>query len=134
MWVMWIGRRFRQRRLAAALCLVGAVGLAGAGCGKKSSAPSGPPPELTGLAVVPATAEVVLGADLAKLSGAPVIERVVEQLLLRNPMLSERWQHLKADCKIDLGKQVKRLMLAIGPHAAPSPGTGPVIMVGAIET
>jgi len=117
------------RRLGSALCLVAALAVAGAGCGKQASGPSGPPPELTGLAAVPATAEAVLGADIAKLAGSPVIERAVDQLLGRNPTLSERWQHLKDDCKIDLIKQVKRVMLAIGPHPGPQPGTGPVIMV-----
>jgi hypothetical protein len=71
----------------------------------------------------------VIGADIAKLAGSPVIERAVDQLLLRNPVLTERWQHLKDNCKIDVGKQIKRVMLAIGPHAGPAPGTGPVIMI-----
>jgi hypothetical protein len=122
------------RRLGSVLCLVcslcwlGGLGLS-LGCGKKESRPSGPPPELTGLAAVPATAEAVLGADVAKLAGSPVIDRAVDQLLRRNPVLSERWQHLKEDCKIDLVTQIKRVMLAIGPHAGPEPGTGPVLMV-----
>jgi hypothetical protein len=112
-------------RVLAALGALGCVG----GCGKKAAGPSGPAPEITGLAAVPATAEAVLGADVAKLAGSPVLDRAVEQLLQRNPTLSERWQHLKDDCKIDLGKQIKRVMLAIGPHPGPDPGTGPVIMV-----
>jgi hypothetical protein len=119
-------------RLACAVWL----GLAGWGCSKKPSAPSGPPPELTGLAAVPATAEAVLGVDIGKLTDSPVIDRAVEQLLMRDPVLSERWQRLQSDCKLDLsgkpgnqGKQIKRVMLAIGPHTGPAPGTGPVIMV-----
>jgi hypothetical protein len=120
------------RRLGSALCLVCAVGalaLGGAGCGKKASKPSGPPPELTGLAAVPVTAEVVIGADVAKLAGSPAIDRAIEQLLVREPVLSERWEHLKDGCKIDLERQIKRVMLAIGPHPGPDPGTGPVLMV-----
>jgi len=109
--------------------MLGALSLGGWGCGKKASMPSGPPPEITGLSAVPATAEAVLGADVAKLAGSPVIDRAVEQLLQRDPVLSQRWQHLKDDCKIDLGKQIKRVMLAIGPHPGPEPGTGPVLMV-----
>ncbi|HET7499587.1 MAG TPA: hypothetical protein VFK02_01245, partial [Kofleriaceae bacterium] len=119
------------RWLASALLglgLIGALGL-GAGCRKKPAPPSGPAPEITGLAAVPSTAEVVVGVDLAGLIDAPVIDRITEQLLARNPVLSERWQRLQSDCKITLGKQVKRIMLAIGPHAGPAPGTGPVIMV-----
>lgn len=117
------------RRLGSALCLVCSLGALVVGCGKKPSRPSGPSPELTGLAAVPVTAEVVLGADVAKLAGAPVIDRAVDQLLRRNPVLSERWQHLKDGCKIDLETQIKRVMLALGPHPGPDPGTGPVLMV-----
>jgi len=116
--------------------VLGAVAIAvlalAAGCGKKPSGQSGPPPEITGLAAVPASAEAVLGANLAKLIDSPVIDRAVEQLLLHNPVLAERWGRVKDDCKIDLAKQVKRVMLAIGPHpqgSATGPGTGPVIMV-----
>jgi hypothetical protein len=120
------GPRSRLGRSAAmALC-----GLALAvGCGKKASVPSGPAPELTGLAAVPASAEAVVGADIGKLIGSPVVDRAVEQLLLHNAALSERWQRVKQDCKLDIAKQVKRVMLAIGPHTGPAPGTGPVIMV-----
>ncbi|MBC7977510.1 MAG: hypothetical protein H7138_21250, partial [Myxococcales bacterium] len=78
---------------------------------------------------VPATAEVVVGADIAKLAGSPVIDRAVEQLLLHNAALAERWQRVQDGCKLDITKQVKRVMLAIGPHPGPEPGTGPVIMV-----
>jgi hypothetical protein len=123
-------------RFARAVTVLGCAAAisAVAGCGKKQAASNAPAPELTGLAAVPATAEVVLGADIGKLAGSPVIDRVTEQLLLRNQPLSERWQHLKDDCKIDLRKQVKRVMLAIGPAvnaaggAAPV-GTGPVLMI-----
>jgi hypothetical protein len=101
----------------------------GLGCGKKADAPVGPPPELTGLAAVPASAEVVIGADLGKLSGSPLIDRAVDQLLLRNPPLAERWQNLKDNCNLEVGKQVKRVMLAIGPREGPETGTGPVEMV-----
>lgn len=115
------------------LCLIFAavlaLGTTGPGCGKKD-VPSGPPPELTGLAVVPASVEVVVGADIAKLTDSPVIDRAVEQLLMRDAVLSERWQRLKDECKIDLGKQIKRVMLAIGPNRpGPAPGTGPVLTV-----
>lgn len=105
------------------------LGAAGPGCGKKQ-APSGPPPELTGLAVIPASVEVVVGADIAKLTDSPVIDRAVEQVVMHDAALSERWQRLKDECKIDLGTQIKRVMLAIGPNRpGPTPGTGPVLMV-----
>src|SRR5205823_2228900 len=109
-------------------CVLAASLVLGMGCGKKASEPSGPPPELTGLAAVPVTAEVVIGADIAKLIDAPVIDRAFDQLL-QNPTLAQRWQHLHDDCKIDIAKQIKKVMLAIGPHAGAEPGTGPVLMV-----
>ncbi|HEX8106949.1 MAG TPA: hypothetical protein VF516_04430 [Kofleriaceae bacterium] len=113
----------------SALYLILALCAAVPGCGKKD-VPSGPPPELTGLAVVPASVEVVVGADLVKLTDAPVIDRALEQLLMRDATLSDRWQRLKDECKIDLGKQIKRVMLALGPNRpGPAPGTGPVLMV-----
>jgi hypothetical protein len=120
----------RRHARCVATALIAALGLAGAAaCGKKP-VPSGPPPELTGLAVVPASAEVVVGIDLKKLDDAPVIERAADQLLARDPVLAERWQRLRDECKIDLGKQVRRILLALGPpRTTPSPGTGPVLMV-----
>lgn len=112
----------------SALCLLAALSAAGPGCGKRESAPAGPAPELTGLAVVPASAEVIVGAELGKLAGSPVVERAAEQLLLHDAALAERWQRIRAECKIDVGKQIKRLMLALGP-ATDAVGTGPVLMV-----
>lgn len=110
---------------SAALC----AALAVLGCGKKD-APNGPPPELTGLAVVPASAEVIVGLDLKKLDDTPVIDHAVDKLLASDVVLAERWRRLHDECKIDLGKQVRRIMLALGPpRTGPSPGTGPVLMV-----
>ena len=104
-----------------------------ASCGKKSS---GPPPEVTGLAAVPATAEVVVAADVPRVAASPLVSRAVDQLLLRDPVLSESWQKLQTTCKID-PTQIQHVVLAIGPargadpggaHAG-QPGTGPVLMV-----
>jgi hypothetical protein len=121
-----IARRASALGWLVAWAMIGAVI---PGCSKKTSVPDGPAPELTGLAAVPATAEAIVGADLVKLADSPVIDRAVEQLFMHEPALSERWQHFKDDCKIDLGKQIKRVMLALGPHAGPQPGSGPVLMV-----
>jgi hypothetical protein len=121
------GRSGSAVAAVGALAAVAALTAASASCGKKASAPSGPPPELTGLAVVPANAQVIVGVNPAKLTDSPVIDRQVEQLLLREPLLAERWHALASDCQIDLVKQVKRVMLALGPNA--ELGTGPVLMV-----
>jgi hypothetical protein len=112
----------------AALAIV-ALATTGAACGKKRSEPTGPAPELTGLAAVPATAEVVIGADIAKLASSSVIERVVDQLMQRSSPLAERWSQLRGDCKIDLRKQIKRMLVAIGPRPGAEPGIGPVLLV-----
>jgi hypothetical protein len=45
-------------------------------------------------------------------------------------VLSERWQRLHDECKLDLQQQVKHVLLALGPpRTNPAPGTGPVLMV-----
>ena len=49
-------------------------------CDRKSR-PSGPPPESTGLAAVPATAQAVIGADVQKLADAPIVVRAIDRLL-----------------------------------------------------
>lgn len=97
-------------------------------CGKKSS--DAPPPEVTGLAAVPASAEIVIAVDLEKLAASPIVARAAEQLLLRDPQLAQSWEHVRDACKIDVAKQIKRLTIAIGPATNPAkPGTGPVLMV-----
>jgi hypothetical protein len=120
--------RALSARSSSVLLLVCALAAAAA-CGRKRSGPAGPAPEVTGLAAVPVSAEVVVGADVAKLASSAVIVRAIEQVVRRSPALAERWSHLEADCKIDLRKQIKRVMLAIGPHTGPRPGTGPVLLV-----
>ena len=117
-----------SRRLGA---LVLVLGLAAFGCNKKKSNESaGPSPEITGLAAVPASAQVVIAADVGKLSGSPIVTRAVEQLLMRDPTLAASWQHVQESCKLDLPTQIKHVMLAIGPsEKGAATGTGPVLMI-----
>src|SRR6188508_3730949 len=97
-------------------------------CGKKGN--DGPPPELTGLAAVPSSAEIVIAIDVEKLASSPIVTRAAEQLLLRDPQLAESWAHVRDACKIDVTKQIRRLTIALGPSPDPKkPGTGPVLMV-----
>ena len=107
----------------AALC-----GLALAwGCGKKHS--GGPAAEVTGLAAVPASAEVVISADVPRVSDSPLVSRAVDQLMLRDPDLADRWQKLHDSCKLDSTK-LSHVLLAIGPRGNQNGvGTGPVLMV-----
>ncbi|MBA3462376.1 MAG: hypothetical protein H0T46_20610 [Deltaproteobacteria bacterium] len=107
------------------------LSLVAAACGKKKSGDSNnPSPEVTGLAAVPATAQVLVAADVTKLQDSALVARAVDQLLLRDPVLASRWAEVTDTCKIDLTKQVKRVMLALGAPPATAPtGTGPVLMV-----
>lgn len=108
--------------------LVACTLLAFAACGKKAS--DAPPPEVTGLAAVPSSAEIVIAIDVEKLSASPLVSRAVEQLLARDVQLRESWEHVRDACKLDLVKQIKRMTIALGPPSNPAkPGTGPVLMV-----
>ena len=121
----------RSRLGALGVLLPCVLSLAAIGCGKKKATDSNnPPPEITGLAAVPATAQVLIAVDVTKLQDSPIIARAVEQLLMRDPALAAKWTEIQASCKFDLTKQVKRVMLALGPPAATAAtGTGPVLMV-----
>src|SRR5262249_19678977 len=95
------------------------------------------------LAAVPANVDGVIAVDVGRLTGAPLIDRAVDQLLLNDPALAERWNKLRDTCKIDFTKQVKRVMVALGTSSSPvggtagasvaipasAPGTGPVLIV-----
>jgi hypothetical protein len=101
-----------------------------AACGKGVEKQKAPPPEITGLAAVPASAEVVVGANVEKLSASPLVKKAVEQLFLREGSFATKWAHVRDACKLDLLKQVTYVMLALGPTPAGKPmGTGPVLMV-----
>jgi hypothetical protein len=126
----------RMRRGAApvVLAILAAVTVVVAGpvlggCGKRAHLPTGPSPEVTGLAAVPSTADVVVGLDIVRLADSPIVERSIEMLLAREPDLASRWQSLRESCKLELA-QVNRLMIALGP---PPPGgrlgTGPMILI-----
>jgi hypothetical protein len=103
-----------------------AVLVLAASCDKKSGAPSA---EVTGLAAVPASAVVVIAADVGRVVDSPLVSRAIDQLASRDPDLAVRWQKLHDSCKLDFATQIKRVVLAVGPHEGPAPGTGPVLMV-----
>lgn len=128
-----MGMRPRAALASVAIAVAAAVAVASlaafAGCSKKAPVPSGPSPELTGLAAVPSTADVIVGLDVGRLAESPIVTRAIEMLLAREPELASRWQALRDSCKLELG-QVNRLMIALGP---PAPGgrfgTGPMVMI-----
>jgi hypothetical protein len=71
---------------------------------------------------------VVIGIDVAKLAASPIVSRAAEQLLLREPSLAESWAHVNDACKIDVLKQVKHVVLALGPSQTAA-GSGAVLAV-----
>jgi hypothetical protein len=117
----------RMPRRAALVVLAVAALLAG--CRKKASVSSGPSPEVTGLAAVPSTAEVIVAMDARRLAESPIVTRAIEMLLGREPELAARWQALQGSCQLELD-QVGRLMIALGPTPAGGRlGTGPMVMI-----
>lgn len=120
----------RSRSGVALAVLAAVIALAAAGCaGCKEKGKRGPSPERTGLAVVPSTAEVIVGIDMKPVAASPLVERALAQLVQQEPLLGTRWQALRDECKLDL-KQVQRLMIALGPPPAGGKfGTGPMILI-----
>lgn len=114
-----------KTKRALHILAVALVAFSAAACGKKATKVS---PEVSGLAAVPASAQVVIVTDVARVSHSPLVERAVDQLLTRDAELATRWQKLHDTCKIDISK-IKHVALAIGPKQGDAPGTGPVLMV-----
>src|SRR5207244_12601283 len=98
---------------------------ASGGCKKKAASAA---TEITGLGAVPESAEVVMGADVARVANSPLVAHAIDALLSRDADLVARWQKLRETCKLDI-KQVKSLVLAIGPKTTAQPGSGPVLLV-----
>jgi len=108
------------------LLLISLASLAFAGCGKKSS--TGSAAEVVGLSAVPASAEIVVSADVARVMDSPLVDRAVDQLMLREPSLATEWQQLHDSCKFDPAR-ITHVLFAMGPKGNQQIGTGPVLMV-----
>jgi hypothetical protein len=106
------------------LAYVALAAVLAAGCGKKASKAA---PDIAGLSAVPESATAIVVADVSRVIDSPLVERAVDQLLLRDPVLRDRWQHLYNSCKLD-ARKLKNVVLAIGPHDKAA-GTGPVLMI-----
>jgi hypothetical protein len=109
---------------AAALLLVAAATTAA--CTKKQQ-DKRKAEELAGLAAVPDTARVVIGADPRRLADSAIVARAVEQMLDREPDLGTRIQRLAESCGVDW-RQLESVHLVIT-DAAPQPmlvATGPL--------
>jgi hypothetical protein len=105
--------------------LVAALAFA-VGCGKHGQ-PSSDAAAVTGLSAVPKGAVAVVGVDVARLTGDPLVVRAVEQLLVRRPELQERITALETACHLDLTSKVKRVILAAGARGADN--QTPILMV-----
>jgi hypothetical protein len=112
------------RPLAAA-----AIAVALAACSKKSE-PSGPAPEITGLATVPANADMVMVIDVGRVAQSPIVSRAIEQLIAKDATLAAQWQKVHEGCKIDVAKQVKYMTVVLGPTPpGKHVGEGPMLLV-----
>lgn len=105
------------------LALVACAAVLATGCGKKSSRAT---PEVSGLAAVPTSAQAVVVTDVSRVIDAPLVQRAVDQLLLRDPVLKERWEKFSTTCKLD-ARKLKHVVLAVSPMQGAT--TGPVLMV-----
>lgn len=119
-------RRAAAASLAVAACVTLAACLTLAACHRKHGTAASA--DVTGLGAVPASAQVVVSADVARVIDAPLVRRVADELLARDPSLAASWQKLHASCKLD-PKSVQHVTLAIGPHEGAKPGTGPVLII-----
>lgn len=105
-----------RRLLALALVLVLL-----ASCGKDKAAPgvpdaSPPAPSRASLGEVsdlPAETRVFLEARIAPLMGSPVVRQIFERVLGRDPEARTRLTSLLERCKVDLGRDVERVTLAM---------------------
>lgn len=108
----------RTRRAApwrprlAGVIVAGAVACA-AGCSSKASSARQPPPELAGLAAVPASARVVIGAAPSRLADSALMQRGFRLLLERDADLAARVARLADGCGLDWRTQVSSIHLAL---------------------
>lgn len=117
-------------RVPAALVLVAVAGVAvlAGGCKDKKRERRAPIP-VAALAAVPADATVVVGIDVAQLAQAAVVARAVDQMLIRDPELAARLGRLARDCGVDVTRQVKTVLLAVGPRPPLAVGPQPSLLV-----
>ncbi|HTJ45571.1 MAG TPA: hypothetical protein VL463_25880 [Kofleriaceae bacterium] len=111
----------RRAALAAIALSLGAIA-----CGKSSRGGSDAR-AVTGLGAVPSGVVAIVGIDVSRLAGSPLVVRAVDDLLARRPELTQRIDALEASCHLDLTNKVKRVILASGPRE--KDGTTPVLLV-----
>lgn len=103
--------------LLLALVVGGGGLLCTTGCKGRKAAPAAIPVE--GLAAIPATADAVVGVDIARVAQAPLVSRGAALLLASDAALSARWAQLKNACQLDLSA-FRSLLLAVGNAPPPT--------------
>lgn len=87
-------------------------------CGKdKGSAPAAgkeDPSAPLDVATLPAETRVIIAARVPRVLASPVLKRLVDQALARDPDARARLESLLARCKLDLARDVERVTVAMG--------------------
>ena len=100
------------RVLAVALVLTTGV-TAGCKSKKKGERAAAAVAAIEGMDAVPASVDVVLGADVRALMRSELVERAAQRMLLADPGLSKELEHLFAGCKLKPSKDLRVVILAM---------------------
>jgi hypothetical protein len=91
---------------------------AGLACGKDTpAAPAvkeAPAARALEVATLPADTRVIIGARVPRVLESPVLRRLVDQALARDPDARARMESLLGRCKIDLARDVEGVTIAMG--------------------
>jgi hypothetical protein len=118
-----------QPRRSWAWVIAVAVLAAVPACRNKSSADGGGS-AVTGLGAIPADAEAVMSFDVRRLADSQLVERAVALLLQRDPSLEQRWARVATACKLDLGNQIERVLVALAPATKEAPQRVLMVLMG----
>jgi hypothetical protein len=100
---------------SAIAVVLGVAALAAVPACKKKPADEAAATAVTGLAAVPADAEVLISFDVVRLADSQLVQRGVELVLRGNPTLAGQWSRLAQACQIDARNQIRRVLLALAP-------------------
>ena len=104
------GRRVGGSTALTLLAFLTASLGAGGACKRRDPAPR--IGEIPGIALVPATASALVGADLRELFASPVVVRAVERMFARDPGLRDELSALAVVCEIDVERDLESAILA----------------------
>jgi hypothetical protein len=116
-------------RIAAAALAAAAAALAG-GCGDSAEEDAkAVAAAVEGIAAVPASADVILGADVGALARSALIERAIAGMLTADPGLREELQKLLGGCGTDPVRDVSSVLLAMDNPEKEGAGADRVLLV-----